>query len=609
MVIKVIKPYNNHFLKGECLMTKIPSMRLSLLALIALGLEIPSSAEPREIHGQTYVLEKNKKNYVDFLSEESVAALATRLLPPCPPAPPPAPVGPNPTQNPNALSGAFFPNASASNSLSSPAQTVASTFVAGDQSINASWVGTPPNTMGCVGPTQFVAAIDPTLTSYTKAGIRDNVFDLQPDSFLNLDGDFNSIADMSNPHIYYDAQSNRWYYIALNDDANSLNKLNNGFSIWVSDSGILSNASKFTVVNIYNATLVPDQNGCAGDQNLFFDFPSLGMDVNALYTSFNMYDASGNYLTTTAFVIQKSSLLTDGPVYVTVFRDVVGVIGKQDPFRGAASVLTPAINFDPNPQFGYYLATDPLLYGKLNVYRVINPGTKNPTLSPATGINVLTTSSTNLANMPFPGNLFGDLGTLHVGDDRIMPSPVIRNGQLYATHTILVDNTGNADTNVADPIARSAARWYQFNLASATETATSVPTLVQAGTLFDNATSANPLWYNMPSLMVNQRGDLVIGFTVSGNTVQPSAGFVGRLAGDPFGVLRIGGTPPNIYAAGGGQYSRLLGQGSPYRPQGQPWGNYSYTSLDPVDQTTFWTIQERTQSSLEQVVVAQLITP
>ncbi len=589
-------------------MTLIPYMRLSLLALIALPLACLGNSEENHIKGQTYQLEKNKSHSIDFLSRECRDVLQARLLPPCPPPPPPAPSGIVPTQNPAALPGSFFPNPAASNPLVAVPQTVGTVFVAGDQSTNPSFVGTPPGAMASVGPSQIITALNVGVTSFTRAGTRDNVLDVQPSSFVNLDGDLNSIANIFDTQIYFDRDTNRWFYAGLNYDGLG-NIVNGGFTIAVSDGPIITNATAWTVVHIYNSTIVPDSNGCAGDQNTFFDFLSMGVDRNAVYLGFSIFDVDSNYLSTSAFVIQKSSLLNPGPAFITVFRDVVGFVGSEYPYRISSARLTAPYNFDANPQFGYFISTDPLLYGLLNIYRVVNPGSTSPTLSPLIDLNVPATSSSALAQVPFAGNLFGSLGTLELSDDRIH-SPVIRNGQLYAAQVIKVNSAGAVVLNPADVNARSAIRWYQINLSGGgTETATTQPTLVQAGTLFDNAVT-NPLWYNMPSLMVNQRGDLVIGFTVSSNLFSANAGFVGRLAGDPLGILRIGTVPPNIYAAGGGQYSRMLGDGGfETPPGGQRWGSYSSTSLDPLDNMTMWTIQERAINSLEQVVVAQLLAP
>ncbi|MBU0717407.1 MAG: immune inhibitor A, partial [Planctomycetes bacterium] len=49
--------------------------------------------------------------------------------------------------------------------------------------------------------------------------------------------------------------------------------------------------------------------------------------------------------------------------------------------------------------------------------------------------------------------------------------------------------------------------------------------------------------------------------------------------------------PPVLYKAGTGPQNNIDGYGR------NRWGDYSYTTLDPVDQTTFWTIQEYGHSS------------
>ena len=48
------------------------------------------------------------------------------------------------------------------------------------------------------------------------------------------------------------------------------------------------------------------------------------MDNNALYIGGNMFDATnGSFVTTSAFVIRKSSILNGGPIVVTAFRNLV----------------------------------------------------------------------------------------------------------------------------------------------------------------------------------------------------------------------------------------------------------------------------------------------
>jgi hypothetical protein len=74
--------------------------------------------------------------------------------------------------------------------------------------------------------------------------------------------------------------------------------------------------------------------------------------------------------------------------------------------------------------------------------------------------------------------------------------------------------------------------------------------------------------------MVNTNGDMVVGFSGSKPNEYIGAFYIGRLAdGTTSGN-------PTLVQAGRATY------GGPY------WGDYSYTCLDPVDGTTFCTVQE-----------------
>ncbi|CAF1669219.1 unnamed protein product, partial [Didymodactylos carnosus] len=75
------------------------------------------------------------------------------------------------------------------------------------------------------------------------------------------------------------------------------------------------------------------------------------------------------------------------------------------------------------------------------MYRVSNAGTTSPTLSSPIFVDVPTTGSNLLLQVPFLGNLFGTLGQLGGIDDRIVQAH-IRNNQLFAVHTIPVTAAG-----------------------------------------------------------------------------------------------------------------------------------------------------------------------
>ena len=596
-------------------MTKLPTMRLSLFIVLICGIPLVFASDVT-IQGKTFQVDKEilsnsqllhsatKSKSKKTADRKPIQKSQTRLLPPCPP-PPGTPSTITPTQNPLAPAVTFFPNNSVANALVPPPQTLGVNFQAGTQATNPSYLGSSIDPMGVVGPTQFVMTINPGLVTFDKLGNPDDILNIDPSGFLNLDGDFSLFLSTTDNRIRYDKFTDRFYYIILNFDQNGTG-IGGGFCIAVSDSGRLSNATKWTVVNIFDQTILPDSIGCGGDQNSLIDFPTLGIDQNALYIGVTMFDNdSGLFSSNTLFVVQKASLLANGPAFITTFRDVVGFPGDTVPFRDASSTFQGVDNFDSNAQFGYFIGQDPTMWGRLILFRVINPGTTSPTLSPAIPIDVPTTGSGEYfpaKQIPFSGNLFGDLGKLDVLDDRPQMAH-IRNGQLYTIHTILVFANGVGDPN-GD---RAAQRWYQIDVTGGgTEIATTVPTLVQAGTLWDPSPT-NPLFYSYGAIMTNKRGDLTVCGTVSSNTLNASAFFTGRLTSDTLGTLRIGATVNDIiYAQGQGTFTQSLGRNE---AGGQRWGDFSYTSVDPTDDMTMWTIQNIVFNGLYPAAIAQLLAP
>jgi len=139
----------------------------------------------------------------------------------------------------------------------------------------------------------------------------------------------------------------------------------------VSDTGTISDDTEWTVFTIFDEIVVPDSNGCIGDQTLSLDYPIIGIDQNAIYVTFSLFSTiSGAFESNTLFVIQKESLYNpDTPVVVTVFRDITGFIGDQTNYRLSGNThVFPCDNFfDTNPKYGYLITNDPAFFGKLDL--------------------------------------------------------------------------------------------------------------------------------------------------------------------------------------------------------------------------------------------------
>src|SRR5262249_20873530 len=251
----------------------------------------------------------------------------------------------------------------------------------------------------------------------------------------------------------------------------------------------------------------------------FLDYDSLGVDNNALYVGGNMFSASsGNFITTSAFVVQKSSILNGGPIVVTAFRNLItGGDGPDSP-RGVD-------HYNPASDEGYIIGPSDTTFGELVMRRISDPG-GTPSISGNIGITVDATALPILVD--HLGNTGGRLDAL---DDRLFAAH-IRNGRLWTAHNIPVDATGGAASS--HPHRRGAGRWYELSMTFGFGT----PTVIESGTIYDTAafvSSARHYW--IPSVVVSGQGHAAFGFSTAGASFYIDAATTGRLASDPLGTV------------------------------------------------------------------------
>jgi hypothetical protein len=160
------------------------------------------------------------------------------------------------------------------------------------------------------------------------------------------------------------------------------------------------------------------------------------------------------------------------------------------------------------------------------------------------------------------GTCIPQLGTSQQLDslgDRPMYRFAYRN---FGDHEALVVSHSIQSGSVA-----SAVRWYEIRNPSGT------PTLFQQGTFAPDTTSR---W--MPSIAMDKVGDIAVGYSASSSSIHPAIRINGRVPTDPLGMLEA---ETSIIAGGGSQTPTL-----------SRWGDYSSMSIDPVDDCTFWYVNQ-----------------
>jgi hypothetical protein len=471
------------------------------------------------------------------------------------------------------------------NELDAP-QTIGITFTG---STLADAGAFPPDVMGDVGPTQYVVFLNGRIRTFNKTtGVADGVIDADPDAFFSFvttppgAGEFTFTSD---PNVRYDRLTDRWF-LTIIDVTLSTTPPNpvtqpNRILIAMSDGGTITGGTSWFFTWFQNS---------AGD---FADYPSLGIDAQALYIGTDQFTLGGSFLNTNAYIVDKASVVSGTPTASAFTGLLNGSVGPFAP-RGVD-------NFDPNntgpTSIGYFIGVDNYSFGVLSLLRITDPvGTPSGTI-----VSISATLPTS-----FPvlvrhlGNTGGNNGRLDALDDRLYAAH-LRNGRLWTAHNIGVNNTGTTTT----PRTRNGARWYEIQNLGTT------PSVLQVGTLYDNTTPNTTVQRNywIPTIMVSGQGHAALGCSIAGDAEYINGFTTGRLVGDALGTLRDG--------PGGSSLPGYTSSTTAYNPpsdgggtNGRRWGDYSFTSLDPNDDMTMWTAQEFCSSTnFWGVRIAQLIAP
>jgi hypothetical protein len=287
--------------------------------------------------------------------------------------------------------------------------------------------------------------------------------------------------------------------------------------------------------------------------NNFADFPTLGLDSQAVYLSGDMFDANFNPVGPSLITIPKTSLLAAAPT--TNGMTSFGILSYD--VRG--EILSPVVCLDNSGQgnvlstasIGIDLSGNFVTNTALVSFEVTN--LSKPGLATLTSATLISVPPYTAPFDPVQPDLSSNLDD---GDARFSAKVYEVGGQLYAVH----------GTEVSD---RAALRWYRID--------PSTQSVLESGTITHPVMD---LFY--PSIAANAAGTVVIGYNGSSRTNLVKAfAVVGNTAN---GVTTFG--QPLLLKSGVASYQNTDSNGT------SRWGDYSQTSVDPLDPNRFWTIQE-----------------
>lgn len=423
---------------------------------------------------------------------------------------------------------------------------------------NASFAGgrvLPPDTNGDVGPNHYVQTVNLLARIYLKNGTPVGNPFLISALFTALPA--NNVCrttDDGDPIVLYDELADRWMISQFSTTANP----NTHQCIAVSKTG--DPAGQYYVYDFQ----MPN--------NKFNDYPHFGVHPDAYLMTDNQFNQAGTAFQGGGFfAFNRQKMLVGDPTANFIYFDSCPtnsgcVVGGALPADADGLVAPPA----GSP--GYFAMFTAGEFGDPSDAMVVwefKPNFTTPAAStfaqradspvPLAAFDPRAPNSRNVVEQPSPGV------ALDVISDRLMNRLQYRN---FGTHESLVVahsvNVGPTPTTAAGH--QAAVRYYELRRGlpsgnfSVPEQATFAPDALNR-------------W--MPSAAMDNQGNLAVGYSVSGTTLQPSVRYAGRLAGDPANQLAQGET---TLVAGTGVQTHSSGR----------WGDYSSMNVDPVDDCTFW---------------------
>jgi hypothetical protein len=403
--------------------------------------------------------------------------------------------------------------------------------------------GSPPDTNGDVGPNHYIQTVNTSIGVYNKTnGSQIAAFTFN--TFMSQ-GNFGNLCDTNNfgdPVVVYDTFEDRWI---------------------ISDFAFLTNAGGNPVAPSYQCFAV-SMNGdpVSGGWNfysiqvndIFNDYPKLGIWTDGLYMSANMFGfGGGSFQTARVWAFNKAQMYAGSPTVKVVSFDVGGGDFTVIPANARLQTGTP-----PPGRPNLFISTQ-LFLNAVTVYK-FHVDWDHISLSTFTGPDTplsATSWPTFAAAVPQPGTT----QTLDSLSNRAMVQNQYTNfpsgESLWVSHTVRRGNTSGF----------AAPRWYQVNVTGGT---VATP-ILQAATWDPDGGNVVHRW--MPSLALDRAGNMAMGYSVSSSSVFPSIRYAGRLAGDPANTL--------------GLSEQTFFTGTASQLSSNRWGDYSAMTLDP-DGCTFW---------------------
>jgi hypothetical protein len=348
------------------------------------------------------------------------------------------------------------------------------------------WI--PPDTVGAIGSTQYVQAVNDNIAVFDKA-TKSVVYGPVPENILwagfgggcetNNDGD---------PVVAYDKAADRWVVSQFSVSTTpflqcvAVSQTNDATGAW--------NRYAFTYTD-------------------FPDYPKMGVWPDAYYITFNMFKPHGNKFDGAALCAYDRAAMLAGSAATQQCFQLAASFGGVLPADLDGSTPPPA----GSPNYLLNFGTNSLNLWKFHVDWA---NTANTTLTGPTSIPVASFSPACAGGSCIPQS--GTTQKLDSLADRLMFRLAYRN--FGSNESLVVSHSVTAG-------AGAGVRWYEIRNPGAT------PVVYQQSTYAPGST----LYRWMPSIAMDHSGDIALGYSTSGSSAFPSVVYTGRLAADPLSTM------------------------------------------------------------------------
>ncbi len=404
----------------------------------------------------------------------------------------------------------------------------------------------PPDTVGDVGPTQYMQAVNGGLAVFSKDG-QNLTGPINDSSFWNgLSGCQPTVTrGLTDPTVNYDQFADRWVYSELSYDTSTTPWGPSYMCIAVSSTGDATDSWYRYVFAVGSGVLT--------------DYPKLGVWPDGYYLSFNDFNSASphSFVGAGAMVVERSQML-GGASAQSVFVDLRGSAGllsggilpsdadgSTAPPGGAPDYYAAAVDdpTDVNDQVGIW------------AFHADWAVPANSTFTNPQALHVAAYDGNSQLSVPQPAVLGVPSPQLDgLADNRLMNRLQYRNfGGFETLVTNLSVNNGSGGL---------APHWWELRKVAGSW-----------GVNQDSTFAPDALNRWVGSVAMDGAGDMALGYSAGDAGSAPSIRYTGRLVSDSLSQMQGEST----FAGGGGSQTGT-----------SRWGDYSQMTVDPSDDCTFW---------------------